>query len=222
MFDPDTPANGEAQSLRDRAYGTIKRKIMRLEYAPGAFMTEVQIKDDVGLGRMPVHQALKQLALEGFVTVISRKGVVIAPVTAKEVGDLAELRELVEPRVARLAARHATDDEIAQLRSIVDQANQVVLGDNDRLMQLDREFHELLATASRNPVLTPIARNVHERLLRFWYIAPNEGARAEVAREHEAMVDAIANHDEARAEAIMHKHVGRVAGSNGPLGRQTP
>jgi DNA-binding GntR family transcriptional regulator len=210
MNDPEILANEETQSLRGKAYEAIKYKIMRLTYAPGAFMTEIQIKDDVGIGRMPVHQALKRLALEGFVTVIARRGVVIAPITAKEVGDLSELRELVEPRVARLAARNATPQDIAALRKIVGDAAHVGAGDTEHLMQLDRDFHELLAAASGNPVLAPIARNVHERLLRFWYIAPDEGTRAEVAREHAAMVEAVAAHDEARAEAIMQKHVGRL------------
>jgi DNA-binding GntR family transcriptional regulator len=213
MTNPETLAIDETQSLRDKAYATIKYKIMRLIYAPGAFMTEIQIKDDIGIGRMPVHQALKRLALEGFVTVISRKGVVIAPITAKEVGDLAELRELVEPRVARLAARNATSQDIAALRKIVDEAARLPAGDTEHLMQLDRDFHELLAAASGNPVLAPIARNVHERLLRFWYIAPDEGTRAEVAREHAAMVEAVAAHDETRAEAIMKKHVAHLTTS---------
>ena len=107
---------GGRQSLRDQAYVRIKRRIIALDYKPGAYINEAMICDDLGIGRTPVHLALERRAVDGLIEVIPRKGLIVAPLSLDEMRQINEVRKLLEPAAASLAARWATDDDSRSCR----------------------------------------------------------------------------------------------------------
>src|SRR5690606_8086580 len=109
----------EPPSLRARAYGEIKRRIITLQYRPGEYLNEAMISDQLGIGRTPVHQALDRLMLEDMVEVIPRKGVIVRPVSLDEVLQLVEVRLVNETHCAALAAQRATEAEIEHMAAIL-------------------------------------------------------------------------------------------------------
>jgi DNA-binding GntR family transcriptional regulator len=75
-------------------------------------------------------------------------------------------------------------------------------------MRLDRDFHGLIARASRNGVLADILSKLHDRSLRVWFVSLNSPGRNRlVHEEHVAICDAIARHDPDAAEAAMRSHI---------------
>jgi DNA-binding GntR family transcriptional regulator len=75
-------------------------------------------------------------------------------------------------------------------------------------MLLDREFHFLIARATKNDVMSELLRNLHERSLRFWFISLNAPKQYETVQdEHAAILDAIRKRDPDKAEAAMRRHI---------------
>jgi DNA-binding GntR family transcriptional regulator len=199
----------QALSLRDRAYLEIKRRINRLDYRPGAYINEAQISRQLKIGRTPVHQALDRLMLEGLVQVIPRKGVVVQSISLDQVLHILEARLVNEPQCAGLAVERATRDDIARMQALLATAGPLVRArDREKLMNLDRAFHRLISNAAHNSILADILTMLHERSLRFWFIAFGDDLQLRrVDDEHRAVLAAIEQGNRAEAEAAMRTHI---------------
>jgi DNA-binding GntR family transcriptional regulator len=197
------------KSLLDHAYSDIKLRIITCRYRPGEVLSEAAISQEMKVGRTPVHQAIHRLAMDGLVSVMPRKGIVVRPISIDEAIDIIEVRLLTECHCARLAAERADESELAQLDAIVDSHAQMVeKRDLERMMLLDREFHGVLARSARNTVLADVLRNLHERSLRFWFISlQNPEQHRKVLEQHRALVAALRRRQPDAAEAIMRKHI---------------
>jgi len=195
-------------SLRDKAYETIKNKIITCAYPPGECINEALVADAIGVGRTPVHQALDRLRLEGMVEVMPRKGVIVKPVVLSAVMQMIEVRITNECLCARLAAERANDDDIRALQHIVKHARSAIAKhDINTLMSLDRDFHIALAQAAKNEELGDILRRLHEQSLRFWFISFKSDHHASFQDQHEALIDAIERRDPDASEAVMRQHI---------------
>jgi DNA-binding GntR family transcriptional regulator len=196
-------------SLRDSAYETIKLRIITCAFKPGEYINEMQLSSLLKIGRTPVHQALDRLMLEGMVDVIPRKGVIVKPVSLNEVLQIIEVRFINECYCARLAAERANDNDIAELDDVLKQTQHwTSLRNVVNMMLLDREFHLLIARASKNDVVAELLRILHERSLRFWFISLNEPKQYEsVHEQHQAILRAICRRDSDKAEAEMRRHI---------------
>lgn len=200
---------GPAKSLLDRAYGDIKLRIITCRYRPGEVLSEAAISQEMRIGRTPVHQAVHRLVMDGLVSIMPRKGIVIRPVSLDEAVDIITVRLLTECYCARLAADRADDSELERLQAIVASHAQMVDKRNiEQMMLLDREFHDTLARAARNTVLADVLRNLHERSLRFWFISlQNPEHHRKVLEQHRAIVTALQSRKPEAAEAAMRQHI---------------
>jgi GntR family transcriptional regulator, rspAB operon transcriptional repressor len=198
-----------ASSLRDAAYDAIKHRIITCAFRPGEYINELQLSTLLKIGRTPVHQALDRLMVEGMVEVIPRKGVIVKPVSLNEVLQIIEVRLINEPFGARVAAEQANDADLNELADVIARAQHWVSVRNvEKLMLLDREFHFLIARATKNDVLSELLRNLHERSLRFWFLSLNAPKQYETVQdEHAAILDAIRKRDPDKAEAAMRRHI---------------
>jgi DNA-binding GntR family transcriptional regulator len=205
------------RSLLDRAYSDIKLRIITCRYRPGEVLSEAAISREMKIGRTPVHQAIHRLVMDGLVSVMPRKGIMVRPVSIDEAVEIIALRLLTECHCARLAADRADESELQRLEDILESsARMVEKRDVEQMMLLDREFHDALARAARNMVLADVLRNLHERSLRFWFISLQDPAHhRNVLEQHRAIVAALRRRDPDAAEAAMHEHIlafqGRVA-----------
>jgi GntR family transcriptional regulator, rspAB operon transcriptional repressor len=198
-----------ASSLRDAAYDAIKHRIITCAFRPGEYINELQLSSLLKIGRTPVHQALDRLMVEGMVEVIPRKGVIVKPVSLNEVLQIIEVRLINEPFGARIAAEQANDADLDELAGVIAGARHWASVRNvENLMLLDREFHFLIARATKNDVLSELLRNLHERSLRFWFLSLNAPKQYETVQdEHAAILDAIRKRDPDKAETAMRRHI---------------
>jgi DNA-binding GntR family transcriptional regulator len=197
------------QSLRDQAYEAIKERIITCEFKPGECINEASVSALLELGRTPVHQAIDRLMFEEMVEVIPRKGVIVKPVILEDVMQMIDVRMINETQCARLAAVRADDSHIKDIENVLDRARRAI-GDRDirTLMTRDREFHHLLANASRNFELAEVVRKLNERSLRFWFISfTTPDHHHSFQRQHEAVFEAVRDHDADAAESAMRAHI---------------
>ncbi len=203
------PGAHPPKALRDMAYDEIKARIITCVLKPGEYINEAAVCAMTGFGRTPVHQAIDRLCVEGLVDVIPRKGAIVKPMSFDEIMQIVEARSANEALGVRLAAQRAQSDEIARLReTLVDAEAALAESATENLMRLDRDFHGLIARASRNVVLADILSKLHDRSLRVWFVSLNSPGRNRlVHEEHVAICDAISRHDPDAAEAAMRWHI---------------
>jgi DNA-binding GntR family transcriptional regulator len=197
------------QSLRDMAYEAIKDRIITCEFKPGECINEASVSALLGLGRTPVHQALDRLMIEEMVEVIPRKGVIVKPVILQDVLQMVDVRLINETQCARLAAERADDSHIEGMAQVLEQARRAI-SDRDihTMMNLDREFHLLLARATKNFELAEVLRKLNERSLRFWFISfTTPDHHHSFQQQHEAVFEAIRSHNGDEAERAMRAHI---------------
>ncbi|MBR0645774.1 GntR family transcriptional regulator [Plastoroseomonas hellenica] len=195
--------------LKDQAYEVIKHQIITCRFAPGEKLNEAQVAERLGLSRMPVHNALARLRLEGLVTIRPRKGIEVRPIDPEELLQIIDARTVNECRCAELAARQATEEELAAMANVLRRSETALARrDTEAMMLLDREFHDLIARASRSAVFFDILRNLHDRAVRFWFISLNEADhQVEVLEEHEDIYRTLAARDPPAAARAMARHI---------------
>ena len=198
--------------LRERVAAAIRSSITGGELEPGARLREERLADEHGVSRVPVREALRQLAAEGFVEIRPNRGAVVAHLSPDEAAGLLEVREVLEALVARQAAERRTADHIAALRDVLARAAAADGANGVReLVTLNGEFHAVLAEASGNPVAAQLIQQLRSRI--DWvYAADVAGQAAASWAEHAAIVEAVADGDPIRAEALVRAHLRRAQG----------
>lgn len=196
-------SQGEGQG---DAYSLILEAIDRGDIRPGQRLVETELAERLGVSRTPVREALSRLEAQGVVAREGR-GLRVATLDHDQLGELYEVRGVVEGLAARLAARHAAPEEIAVLGDMVDADRRIV--DEARALALaNRRFHRQLHRASHNRYLIQMLESMRRSmaLLSTTTLAtPGRGPQA--LDEHAAIVAAIAARDEAAAQASAERHI---------------
>ncbi|NLZ51956.1 MAG: GntR family transcriptional regulator, partial [Thermoanaerobacteraceae bacterium] len=103
-------------SLRSKIYHHLKNAILDGVYKPGDSLIEMKLAKELGVSRTPIREAIRQLELEGLVTSIPNKGVVVEGVTLQDVEDIYEIRKMIEGLAARWAAEKISDEQLKELK----------------------------------------------------------------------------------------------------------
>jgi len=191
-------------SLADKAYHEIRGLIVSLELAPGALIDERELIGRLEIGRTPVREALRRLAHERLVEVYPRRGMFVTGVDVRELARLSEVRELLEPEAARLAAERATDGDRDQLAALLAELD----ASGSELMDLDERIHRAVYRAAHNDLLEATLEQYYVLALRIWSIALDRAHELEEAVEaHRTLLEAIQAGDAERAADTMRAHV---------------
>jgi len=195
-------------SLADKAYHEIRGLIVSLELAPGAVIDERELIERLEIGRTPVREALRRLSHEGLVEVYPRRGMFVTGVDVRELARLSEVREVLEPEAARLAAERATDSDRAELNALLAELGSIDGGGGSELMDLDERIHRAVYRAAHNDLLEATLEQYYVLALRIWSIALDRAHELEEAVEaHRALLEAIQAGDGDRAADTMRAHV---------------
>ncbi|MFF0245425.1 GntR family transcriptional regulator [Streptosporangium sandarakinum] len=194
-------------ALRDRAYETLKRRIVEVELRPGERLVERDLAAELDVSRIPLREALHLLAAEGLVVIVPNRGALVSPLTPADVRNLFDVRESLEVLAARLAAGRAGADDLARLRGCLDRARDAVRrGDRRGIVTANAEFHAEIVEAAGNALLGTLMRPLDAQLRRL-FLLTSERDPARQCTEHEELYTAIAGGDADRAAACALRHV---------------
>jgi len=206
---------GDRASLSKVASDQIRGQILDGRLKPGERLVEDRLSAALGVSRVPVREALLGLSMEGLVRLAPNRGATVAEVTPELVAELVEVRTLLEALNARLAARRHDPEIVALLQDTLRRGNAAAQsGSPDRLARLNGEFHERLAEASRNSVLTDIMRSLRERTNLAFSINGASRARDDW-KEHAGILAAVIDGDEELAALLASRHVQNAAAAFG-------
>ena len=195
--------------IADRAYAAMRDRIVTLRLAPGAPLREDALMRDLGLGRTPLREAVKRLALEGLVEVRPRSGTFVTDVEAADIVHIAEVRAELEAQAARLAAKRM-DDDLRAAAARLDAELVAIEGTTgiDAYMALDERVHRFVWEAAANPYLLDALERLWALSLRIWHLVLERVAALPAAvDEQRALLDALVSGDARRAGARMREHV---------------
>jgi DNA-binding GntR family transcriptional regulator len=195
--------------ISERAYAELRERIVTLRLPPGAVLREDELMHDLEIGRTPLREAIKRLALENLVAVQPRSGTYVTSVDASDIVHISEVRAELEGQAAELAARRldgAARERFAALLETVRTAERSA--DADTLMALDQAIHRLVWDGARNPYLTETLERYFVLSLRVWYVVldrvPGLGP---TVFDHARLLEAILACDAPRAGTLMREHV---------------
>jgi DNA-binding GntR family transcriptional regulator len=189
----------------------IRGRILDGSLKPGERLVEDRLSSELGVSRVPVREALRSLSAEGLVTLLPRRGATVVEVTPEDVAELVEVRALLEGLNARLAAQRHDPEIVAQLRDTLERGNAAAEdGTAEVLARLNAEFHERLAEASRNSVLSEVMRGLRERTSIAFSINGRTRAR-EDWQEHAGVLAAVIAGDGELAALLATRHVQNAA-----------
>lgn len=191
------------------AYALILEAIDTGIYRPGDRLVESELADRFGVSRTPIREALQRLETQSM---LSRDGrsLIVSSLDHNQMADLYVVRTELEGLAARLAARHATPEEVRVLRDMVEEDRKLV-NDPDALARANRRFHKQIHLASHNRYLVQQLDLVHRSmaLLASTSLAA-EGRGDEAIAEHDAIVSAIEAGNGDLAHRALSEHISKA------------
>jgi DNA-binding GntR family transcriptional regulator len=188
------------------AYSMILDAIDLGVYRPGDRLVESELAERFGVSRTPIREALQRLETQSLLARDGRS-LIVASLDHNQMAELYVVRRELEGLAARLAAQHATEEEVRILREMVEDDN--ALTDNPAaLARANRRFHKQIHLASHNRYLVQQLDLVHRTMALMATTSLAAQGRGQIAQaEHDAIVKAIEARDEAAASRALREHI---------------
>ena len=202
----------EAPSIKleaDRAYLDLRDRIVTLRLAPGTVLREDELMREMEIGRTPLREAVKRLALENLVAVQPRRGTFVSAVEASDITNISEVRAELEGYAAELAAQRLDDDHRAAAQALLREVEDLAeTGDQDWLMRFDERIHRFTWEATHNPHLIQTLERYFTHSLRIWYLVLDRvPTLGHTVHDQTQLLEAILDRNGPHARTIMHEHV---------------
>lgn len=196
-------------SLSARVFHTIRENILSGKYTTDEELKEKSIGDELGVSRTPVREALRQLELEGLVTIIPNKGAYVVGISEKDIRDIYEIRSRLEGLCARWAANNITKEQLDDLEANIYLSDfHSAKGNTEQVVELDNKFHEILYDASGSRELRHVLLDFHHYVQRMRKITLAVPSRAMGSNEeHRKIVEALKIHNADEADQLANEHM---------------
>ncbi len=184
----------------------LRQKIFARELEPGSWIDEQRLAAEWGISRTPLREALKVLAVEGLATMKLRRGAYVTEMSAADVHQVYHLLGVLESDAAAEVARHASDEQLAELRALHVRLERQ-MRQRDAFFVTNERFHmrvlEIAGNRWRQQIVADLRKvmklNRHHSLFKA-------GRLAESLAEHRAVMQALEGRDANRAALLMRQH----------------
>ena len=195
--------------LRDVVFNTLREAILRGDLKPGERLMEIQLANKMGVSRTPIREAIRMLEQEGLAVTIPRKGAEVAKMTLKGMEDVLEIRAALDELACQLACERITEEQLALLeQKKKDFEYSLKTGIVKQIAEADVNFHDVIYDATRNPKLVNLLSNLREQIYRYRVeYLKNAENYPKLIKEHEAIYQALCNHNMNEATLAIREHV---------------
>jgi DNA-binding GntR family transcriptional regulator len=195
--------------VAERAYVELRDRIVTLRLGPGTVLREDELMREMAIGRTPLREAVKRLALENLVAVQPRRGTFVSAVEAADIVNISEVRAELEGYAAELAALRMDGRARAAAEALLDEIEEVTEPhDQEWLMRFDERIHRFTWEATGNPYLVQTLERYFTHSLRIWYLVLDRvPGLGHAVHDQAHLLEALLERDGARARAVMREHV---------------
>ena len=200
---------GTEKSLRGQVFDKIRSDILNGKYKRGEELVESSIGKELGISRTPVREAIRQLELEGLVQLVPNKGAFVTGISERDVRDIYLIRARLEGLAARMAAKNITPELLDAMEETVVLSEYHAKKEHyEQVCEMDSKFHKLLYKASGSRILEHTLTDFHQYVQRVRMASIMKKRRMEKSNdEHDAILTAIREHDEEKAELVATRHI---------------
>ena len=196
-----------AETLPSKIYRILRDAIIKGQLQPGERLVQDELAKTLGVSRMPIREAIKQLATEGYVTLEPHKGAIVKQFTIHELEEIYFLRAKFEPLAATESLKLMTPGLIDQLHQLNEQMKQT--NDTDEYIQLNIQFHHLLIKDCPWEKLNSIIGNLWNGFPQQTpHLLPKQISTS--IAEHDLMLQALKNNDIERTCQLLEQHILRA------------
>lgn len=195
--------------MGERAYVELRDRLITLRIPPGCPVHEEGFAREIGVGRTPVREAIRRLALESLVVVHPRQGTFASDIHITDLGHLVHVREPLEARAAALAAARISAVQREELAALLAELGALGIDEGSaRMMGLDAEVHRFVYRCADNPYLQDTLERYFNLSMRIWHLVLDRLPKLEEhIDEHRLLLEAIERGDEKRAAKVAGDHV---------------
>ena len=211
---PAASASASA-SASERAYTALRARVVSGDVPGGTMLSEGEVADELGMSRTPVREAFLRLQAEGWMQLFPKRGALVRPIEPDELAEVVEARHLVESAAVRTVTADdgATTALVEGLRGLVGAQHAAAeSADLDTFALLDVTFHQTIADAGGNSILTAFYSSLRDRQHRITARTVRAGQdRVEaILAQHTELVDLVGAGDAAGFEAALAAHLGEI------------
>lgn len=207
-------AHAGGGTLRRHAYEALKGMILSSTFHPGERLSEVRLSQLIGVSRTPLREALMLLEAEGLVIGRQNSGYSVVHFEPEAIRQLLVAREGLDAYVAEVACRTATDDDLSRLKAVmaeIEAIDQLQGGESRqpaRELELGLKVHEVIVSATRNPVLQDMTHRLYEQLrVALWLEVLWIDSWDDAVEQHREIIDAVVTRDVPRAVEAAREHI---------------
>lgn len=154
--------------MRSEILGILRKRIINAHYKPGESLSELKLAKELQVSRTPVREALIRLSADdSFVTMVPNVGARVSEINLKDFQHIIEVRLIIERGIAQLAATNATEEDIADLETLMAEMERITDDNFMDLLECDTKFHQIMVRATRNPLLDRYSSNVRDQFTRI-------------------------------------------------------
>jgi DNA-binding GntR family transcriptional regulator len=207
----DMPRLDTQASFRDLAYAALKRAITAIDIydrPDEVRLDERALSADLGVSRTPIREAMTLLEQEGFVRTLPRRGIYVVRKTKREIVEMITVWAALESMAARLVALSAPDDDIAELRRLMDAFHDGTDGGRlEEYSDANIAFHQAIIRMSGCALLAELTENlfIHMRAIRKVTIHQDNRASRSIV-DHMAIIEALERRDPDAAARLAREH----------------
>jgi DNA-binding GntR family transcriptional regulator len=209
--DPSTPVPDTTATrlVAEHAYMELRDRIVTLRLPPGTVLREDELMGELGIGRTPLREAVKRLALENLVAVQPRRGTFVSAVESADIQNITEVRAELEGYAAELAALRLDPETRASAEALLHDLEALDgPADQDVLMRLDERIHRFIWEAAQNPYLAQTLERYFTHSLRIWYMVLDRvPTLGHTVHDQTQLIEAVLDRNGPHARTIMHEHV---------------
>lgn len=195
--------------LRDIVFKTLREAIITGDLQPGERLMEIKLANELGVSRTPVREAIRKLELEGLVIMTARKGAEVAPINAKDLREVLEIRKSLESLACALACKNVTEEDVKKFISINDAIAFAIKMDNiEEITKQDVAFHEAIYAITKNDRLVHMLHQLKEHIFRyrFEYIKDMKN-KGTIVEEHTRIIECIEQKNAKAACREIERHI---------------
>lgn len=199
----------QTETLADQAYNILKQAITNGTLQEGELLPEEKLAKNLGISRTPLRDSLNRLATEGLIIQQKGRPAIVASFTKENSLEYMELRSLLEVHNIEKIIHKVEDEFLIQLKNNVEKQRETIKNnDYNHFIELDRDFHLLLASKNKNMELQKMIHRLNTGVNRAFLILSRTvpTSAKEACEEHFEIIEALAKKDvvEARNKMIIH------------------
>ena len=196
-------------TISQQAYEIIKEDIFSGRYAPGSWLQEKTIAEELGISRSPVREALRMLVADGIATVTPNKGIFVRTYTPKDIENIFEVREAIENYAMIHTRTEVIQQHRAQLEEEIGQLHKLHRTDDlETYIRLDANFHHQIVEMNANDLMTSLYEKAENQNHQFRIISLTSQKRFdESEQEHAAILENLLSGRKKEACKVNSRHL---------------